>query len=116
MKVFKGILIGAAGMFVGELAYVVYRDWKRSGLPFSEFMKKYKELEREWKVEDAKEILKNEGLYNEPSTDDEILDLVKDKVNDTVDKTKEVTKDVVKEVSNTIEEVVEKSTDKKEDK
>lgn len=116
MKLFKGILIGAAGMFVGELAYVVYRDWKRSGLPFSEFMKRYKELEREWKVEDAKEILKNEGLFNEPSTDDEILDLVKDKVDDTIGKAKEVTKDVVKEVSDTIEEVVEKSTDKKEDK
>lgn len=116
MKLFKGILIGAAGMFVGEVAYVVYRDWKRSGLPFSEFIKKYKDLEKEWKVEDAKEILKNNGLYDEPSTDDEILDLVKDKVSDTVDKTKEVAKDVVEEVSNSIEEVVEKTGNKKVDK
>lgn len=116
MKLFKGILIGAAGMFVGEVAYVVYRDWKRSGLPFSEFIKKYKDLEKEWKVEDAKEILRENDLYPEESTTDGILESVKDKVSDTVDKTKEVTKEVVEEVSDTIEEVVEKSTDKKEDK
>lgn len=113
MKIFKGIVIGAVGTFVGELGYVVYRDWKRSGLPFSEFIKKYKDLEKEWKVEDAKEILKEKGLYEEPTTDDEILDLAKEKVNDTVDETKEVVKDIAEEVSEAIEEVIEKNEDKK---
>lgn len=113
MKIFKGIVIGAVGTFVGELGYVVYRDWKRSGLPFSEFIKKYKDLEKEWKVEDAKEILKEKGLYEEPTTDDEILDLAKEKVNDTVDETKEVAKDIAEEVSEAIEEVIEKNEDKK---
>ena len=116
MKLFKGIIIGAVGTFVGELSYVLYKDWKRSGLTFSEFIKKYKELEKEWKVEDAKEILKEKGLYEEPSTDDEILDLVKDKVSDAVDETKDVTKDLAKEVSEAIEEVIENNEDKKEDK
>lgn len=116
MKIFKGILIGAVGTFIGELGYVVYRDWKRSGLPFSEFIKKYKELEEEWKVEDAKEILKEKGLYEEPSTNDEVLDLVKDKVNDTVDETKEVTKDIVEEVSETVVENTENKEDNKEEK
>lgn len=112
MKIFKGILIGAVGTFIGELGYVVYRDWKRSGLPFSEFIKKYKELEKEWEVEDAKEILKEKGLYEEPSTNDEVLDLVKDKVNDTV----EVTKDIVEEVDETVIENVENKEDNKEEK
>lgn len=116
MKIFKGIIIGAVGTFVGELGYVVYRDWKRSGLPFSEFIKKYKDLEKEWKVEDAKEILKEKGLYEDPTTDDEILNLAKEKVKDTVDKTKETTKDIEEEVSEAIEEVVEKNEDKKEEK
>lgn len=116
MKIFKGIIIGAVGTFVGELGYVVYRDWKRSGLPFSEFIKKYKELEKEWKVEDAKEILKEKGLYEDPTTDDEILDLAKEKVKDTVYNTKETAKDIAEEVSEAVEEVVEKSEDKKEDK
>lgn len=115
MKIFKGIVIGAVGTFVGELGYVVYRDWKRSGLPFSEFIKKYKDLEKEWKVEDAKEILKEKGLYEEPTTDDEILDLAKEKVKDTVDETKEVTKDIAEEVSEAIEDVVKENEDKKED-
>ena len=112
MKIFKGIVIGAVGTFVGELGYVVYRDWKRSGLPFSEFIKKYKDLEKEWK---AKEILKEKGLYEEPTTDDEILDLAKEKVKDTVDETKEVTKDIAEEVSEAIEDVVKENEDKKED-
>ena len=116
MKLFKGIIIGAVGTFVGELGYVLYRDWKRSGLPFSEFIKKYKELEKEWKVEDAKEILKEKGIYEEPSTDDEILDLVKDKVGDAVDETKDVAKDLAKEVSDVITEVIEDNEDKKEEK
>lgn len=116
MKLFKGIIIGAVGTFIGELGYVIYRDWKRSGLPFSEFIKKYKELEKEWKVEDAKEILKEKGIYEEPSTDDEILDLVKDKVSDVVDETKDVTEDLAKEVSKAIEDVIENNEDKKEDK
>lgn len=116
MKIFKGIVIGAVGTFVGELGYVVYRDWKRSGLPFSEFIKKYKDLEKEWKVEDAKEILKEKGLYEEPTTDDEILDLAKEKVNDVVDETKEDTKDTAEEVSEAIEEIIENNEDKKEDK
>ena len=116
MKLFKGIVIGAVGTFVGELGYILYRDWKRSGLPFSEFIKKYKELEKEWKIEDAKEILKEKGLYEDPTTDDEILDLAKEKVSDTVDKTKETTKDIAEEVSEAIEEVVEKSRDEKEEK
>lgn len=116
MKIFKGILIGAVGTFIGELGYVVYRDWKRSGLPFSEFIKKYKELEKEWEVEDAKEILKEKGLYEEPSTNDEVLDLVKDKVSDTVDETKEVTKDIVEEVSEAVVENTENKEDNKEDK
>ena len=116
MKIFKGIVIGAVGTFVGELGYVVYRDWKRSGLPFSEFIKKYKDLEKEWKVEDAKEILKEKGIYEEPTTDDEILDLAKEKVNDVVDETKEDTKDTAEEVSEAIEEIIENNEDKKEDK
>lgn len=116
MKLFKGIIIGVVGTFVGELGYVVYRDWKRSGLPFSEFIKKYKELEKEWKVEDAKEILKEKGIYEEPSTSDEILDLVKDKVNDVVDETKDATKDLAKEVSEAVEDVIENDEDKKENK
>lgn len=116
MKIFKGIVIGAVGTFIGELGYVVYRDWKRSGLPFSEFIKKYKDLEKEWKVEDAKEILKEKGLYEEPTTDDEILDLAKENVKDTVDETKEVTKDIAEEVSEAIADVVENNEDKKEDK
>lgn len=116
MKIFKGILIGAVGTFIGELGYVVYRDWKRSGLPFPEFIKKYKELEKEWEVEDAKEILKEKGLYKEPSTNDEVLDLVKDKVNDTVDETKEITKDTVEEVSETVVENTENKEDNKEEK
>lgn len=116
MKIFKGIAIGAVVTFVGELGYVVYRDWKRSGLPFSEFIKKYKELEKEWKVEDAKEILKEKGLYEEPSTDDEILNLAKEKVKDTVDNIKKTTEDLTEEVSEAIEEVVENNEDKKEDK
>ena len=113
MKIFKGIVIGAVGTFVGELGYVVYRDWKRSGLPLSEFIKKYKNLEKEWKVEDAKEILKKKGLYEDPIIDDEILNLAKEKVNDTVDETKETTKDIAEEVSEAIEEVIEKNEDKK---
>lgn len=113
MKIFKGILIGAVGTFIGELGYVVYRDWKRSGLPFSEFIKKYKELEEEWEVEDAKEILKEKGLYEEPSTNDEVLDLVKDKVSDTVDETKEVTKDILEEVSETVTETDENNKEEK---
>lgn len=116
MKIFKGIIIGAVGTFVGELGYVFYRDWKRSGLPFSEFIKKYKDLEKEWKIEDAKEILKEKGLYEEPSTDDEILDLAKEKVRDTVDNVKKTTEDLIEEASEVIEEVIEKNEDKKEDK
>lgn len=113
MKIFKGIAIGAVVTFVGELSYVVYRDWKRSGLPFSEFIKKYKDLEKEWKVEDAKEILKEKGLYEEPTTDDEILDLAKEKADDIADDVKEDTKDIVEEVSESIEEVIENNKDKK---
>ena len=116
MKLFKGILIGAAGTFVGEIGFVIYKDWKRSGLPFPEFIKQYRELNKEWKIEDAKETLRENDLYPEESTTDEILETVKDKVSDTVDKTKEVTKDVVEEVSDTIEEVVEKTEDKKGEK
>ena len=115
MKLFKGIVIGAVGTFVGELGYVVYRDWKRSGLPFSEFIKKYKELEKEWKVEDAKEILKEKGIYEEPSASDEILDLVKDTMSDVVDETKDVTEDLAKEVSEAIEDVIENNEDKKKE-
>ena len=116
MKIFKGILIGAVGTFIGELGYVVYRDWKRSGLPFSEFIKKYKELEQEWEVEDAKKILKEKGLYEEPSTNDEVLDLVKDKASDTADDVKEVTKDLTDEVSEAVSEDVENKEDNKEEK
>ena len=116
MKIFKGILIGAVGTFIGELGYVVYRDWKRSGLSFPEFIKKYKELEEEWKVEDAKEVLKEKGLYEEPSTNDEVLDLVKDKVNNTVYETKEATKDIEGEASETVVENTENKEDNKEEK
>ena len=105
MKIFKGIIIGAVGTFIGELGYVVYRDWKRSGLPFPEFIKKYKELEEEWKVEDAKEVLKEKGLYEEPSNNDEVLDLVKDKASDTVE-----------EVSETVTETEENNENNKEEK
>ena len=116
MKIFKGILIGAVGTFIGELGYVIYRDWKRSGLPFSEFIEKYKELEKEWEVEDAKKILKEKGLYEEPSTNDEVLDLVKDKASDTVEEAKEITKDTVEEVSETVTETDENNENNKEEK
>ena len=114
MKIFKGILIGAVGTFIGELGYVAYRDWKRSGLPFLEFIKQYPELDKKWKVEDAKEILKEKGLYEEPTTDDEILDLVKEKVSDIADEVKEDAKDIVEEVSKTVIENIENKEDNKE--
>ena len=112
MKIFKGIMIGAVGTFIGEVGYTIYKDWKRSGLPFSEFIKEYKDLDKEWKLEDAKKLLKEEGLYEEPSSNDEILDLVKD----SKDEVEDVNKKVTETVTAVVEEVNEKNEDKKEEK
>lgn len=112
MKIFKGIMIGTVGTFIGEVGYTIYKDWKRSGLPFSEFIKEYKDLDKEWKLEDAKKLLKEEGLYEEPSSNDEILDLVKD----SKDEVEDVNKKVTETVTAVVEEVNEKNEDKKEEK
>lgn len=72
MKYFKGFLSGAAALAFGELSYVVYRDWKRSGLPFLDFIKQYPELDKQWKIEDAEELLKSNGLYKEPTSSGDV--------------------------------------------
>lgn len=105
MKLFKGIMIGAVGAIVGEVGYTIYKDWKRSGLPFSEFITKYRDLDKEWRVEDAKELLKGEGLYEDPSSNNEVLDLVKDNV-----------EKVEETVTAVVEDVNENKEDNKEDK